>query len=194
MEQTVEDQTTKAEQPTARISPLIVIFLLTSILGLVAAVVMLANEDTGPPETIGSPVLSGWQATDFELESLDGELVRLSDYEGRLIFLNIWRTDCPPCVREMPALQQFVQEQGPDGAVVLAVNQGEQAEDIRVFLDEIGVDALPVLLDRDLTLDQNYRVVGLPTTYIISPEGKVEFTKLGELTVEEMYTYVDELG
>ncbi len=182
------------EPPTSRISPLVAIFLLTSILGLIVAVVILMNEDSDTTGTPGSPVLSGWEAADFELETLNGAIVRLSDYKGRPVFLNIWRTDCPPCVREMPALQQFAQEQGPDGAVVLAVNQGEQADDIREFLDEIGVNTLLILLDRDLILDQTYRVVGLPTTYIISPEGKVEYTKLGELTIEEMYTYVDELG
>jgi len=190
-------------QSKRAISPLLVIFLISGVLGTAAALVMVLNEEHSSSNSqdtaqvvnpsSGTRPIRDWQADDFTLTALDGEEVSLSDYDGKVIFLNFWRTDCAPCVREMPAMQEFVQN-GDHNAVVLAVNQGEQADRITPFLDQIGVDALTVLLDTDLEIEQNYPVRNLPTTYVIAEDGFVSFVKIGELTVDEMYSYLDELS
>lgn len=191
------------EQPETKaggISPVLILFLVSGLLGLGAAVAMLIvdnNRETVDRDALNSVVQQGgdWEADDFALPGLDGETVRLSDYAGQTVFLNFWRTDCPPCVREMPAFQEFTRQQAESGdAVVLAVNQGEDPEDVRAFLEEIGVTELPVLLDRDLEIEANYPINVLPTTYIISPDGMVEFTKYGEFDLEGMYLYLDEIA
>lgn len=179
------------------ISPLMVILLISGLLGLIVSIAMLlsAGQETAPQVpasgTALSRALTDWQADNFELASLTGEAIRLSDYEDQVVFLNFWRTDCPPCVRELPAFQQFVGEQGEDGAVVLAINQGEKPIDVESFLDKIGITRVPVLLDEDLRLDNDYPVQNLPTTYIIGRDGYVHYVKIGELTVDAMNRYVD---
>lgn len=182
--------------PARGISPVLVIFLITGLLGMLAAAVMLLSEGRNEPPTRLStavqPVGAGeWLADDFTLTSLDGEPVSLSDFAGRTVFLNFWRTDCAPCVREMPAFQSFAEAQGDDGAVVLAVNQGEDAESIRTFLQEINVSGIPVLLDEDLEMESDYPIQVLPTTYIINPSGYVAYTKYGEFDVEGMNVYLE---
>lgn len=178
-----------------RISPVIVIFLISGIIGLIAAGVMLLNERHQTPAQPTSPAqvssLRDWRADDFELAALSGNRVRLSDFAGRVVFLNFWRTDCQPCVRELPAFQQFVQEQGDSGAVVLAINQGERQEDILIFLGHMGIENLLVLLDTDLQLNTDYPIIGLPTTYVIGKEGYVHYRKIGEMTGAEMDQYLD---
>ena len=183
------------------ISPLLVILLITGLLGVIAAVMMVLNEgqsassdDSGFAQ-ITTPVpprsLDDWQADDFLLTTLDGSQMSLADYRGRTVFLNFWRTDCPPCVREMPAMQEFMRDQGDDGAVVLAVNQGEDAGDVREFLADLGITDIPILLDPDVDLRTDYPYSGLPTTYVIAPDGRVTFQKIGEFTLTEMNTYLD---
>jgi peroxiredoxin len=207
-----EPATTPA-QPARGVSPAVVMLFITGLMGLVVAVGMLLAEggrsgagglDPGSPAQVvgggggGAPLGAGsrsmreWEADDFELPTLDGGTLRLTDYSGRPVFLNFWRTDCAPCVRELPAFQTFIQQQGDEGAIVLAVNQGESADDIREFLDEIGIDSIPVLLDPTLSLTALYPANALPTTYFINANGMVEYLRLGEMTIDEMYEYLED--
>lgn len=192
-----DDNNTQPAAPTdvpAGVSPFLVILIISAGIGLLfAALALLAEGDTGGTsrDVTVPQSLRGWEAADFQLVGLDGELVRLTDFAGRPVFLNFWRTDCPPCVRELPAMQQFMREQGDTGAVVLAVNQGEDAGDVRAFLADLGITEIPILLDPDTDLARDYGYRGLPTTYIIDAEGRVAYQKIGEFTLEQMYSYLD---
>ncbi|MFW5748427.1 MAG: TlpA family protein disulfide reductase [Chloroflexota bacterium] len=188
------------------LSPLLVILLITGVLGLLASGVLVLNEGGGasggnasegsaqaqiatpvPPRPVGN-----WQADDFELVAVTGDTIRLSQFRGRPVFLNFWWTGCPPCVREFPAFSAFMAEQGANGAVVLAVNQGEDAAEIRSFLDSVGVHNVPVLLDPEMTLREDYPYNAFPTTYFIDPEGQVVYQKFGEITLDEMFSYLED--
>lgn len=188
------------------VSPVMVIFLLSGIMGLIAAGAMLLGErqdsaDDAPTSeaaaAVATPVssrpLGDWEAENFQFSSLDGNLISLNQYRGQTVFLNLWWTGCGPCQREFPAFEQFMAEQGDDGAVVLAVNQGENAGTIRDFLDSVGVSSVPVLLDPDLTIREKYPYNFFPTTYVIGPEGQVRFRKIGEITIDDLYNYLDEV-
>lgn len=120
----------------------------------------------------------GFTAADFELPSLDGDPVRLTDFRGRPVILNFWATWCPPCRAEMPALQNVANRYRDAGLVVLLVNEGEDAATIRGFLTDIGVD-LPVALDRDGAVGSTYRVRGLPTTVFVRADGTIEDVVVG---------------
>jgi len=186
--------------PRKGISPFVIIFFLTSLMGLVVAATMLFTEgqmaQSGSVIGDGSVVVQNRAAPDFVATMLDGTSVSLADYRGRIVFVNFWATWCVPCVEEMPALQQFVREQADDdnAPVVLLINQGESIEDITAFLASINVTDLPVLLDPDFDISDDYSVSGLPTTYIIDESGVMRYFKLGEMTVENMYTYLDALN
>jgi peroxiredoxin len=183
------------------ISPLLILFFTTGLIGLAIALAMLAAENPSPSGiqalNQSNPVASAGSrrpAPQFTLAALDGNTISLADLRGRPVFLNFWRTDCPPCVDELPDLQRFAQEQGEDGAVVLALNQGESPEAIAAFLEAIGVTDLDVLLDPDSFLSGDYLVRGLPTTYIIDEEGMIADFHLGVLSVEQAYAYLDEIN
>jgi peroxiredoxin len=197
--ETATDETT--QDYCGGISPILVIFLITGLLGLLAAGAMLLSEDRGDNPVAGSSnsVAAGvpelrpirdWQADDFEAPTLDGGTVRLSDYAGRIVFINQWRTDCAPCVRELPALQAFAEEQGTEGAVVLAVNQGESRYNVEAFLASLGITRLTIVLDEDSSTERLYPNFGLPTTYIVGADGMVRQRHIGELTLDDLYGYV----
>ncbi len=185
------------------VSPLLVIFGITGIVGVMVALLLIFAEPRQPAQDTVNIVLTtpapprplnDWQAEDFALQDLDGNTVRLSDFRGRVVFLNMWHTACEPCVREMPAFDQFMREQGDGGAVVLAVNQLAQTEaDIRPFLENLGVSRFIVLLDPDFLMTDLYPYNFFPTTYVIDPQGMVRFFKVGEIDLAQMRQWAEQL-
>jgi thiol-disulfide isomerase/thioredoxin len=202
-----EQPTSEADTPNAethRPSPALLIFLILPLLGILVAFIMIASENqtqADDPLAAFEPAnqqnLINFQAPDFEIPMLDGvTLVSPSDFEGRPVFINFWATWCGPCVRELPALEEFAAIHSADenGPVLLAINIGETAEEIEGFLAEIGVENLPVALDINQVVKADYGVQNLPTTYILDENGMVRFMKLGEMRFEEMGLYLQELA
>ena len=183
-------------------SPILLIFLIIPLFGIVMALLMILLEDQNPrdaqPTFQPAPPRSviNFRAPDFELPLLDGlTLVAPGDYAGRPLFLNFWASWCAPCVRELPALAEFAATHATreDGPALLTINLGETAAVISAFLAEIGVDNLPVAMDLNQVVKRDYGVQNLPTTYVIDGGGIVRHMKLGEMTYEEMGLYLQSL-
>ena len=117
-------------------------------------------------------------APDFELPDLDDRLHKLSDYRGKVVVLNFWATWCPPCRYEMPSMQRGSEKTRDENVVFLGVNVGEDQDTVFTFLADYPVD-FPLLLDRDARVIEQYPVTGLPTTYIIDPEGRITHRAVG---------------
>jgi len=120
----------------------------------------------------------GKLAPDFELQSLDGKTVSLSDFRGKAVLLNFWATWCGPCRAEMPFLQQVHEEWADKGLVILAVNIGEGQSEVEEFMEEFGLSFL-ALLDTDREVALQYNVRAIPTTYFIDKEGVIQELKVG---------------
>lgn len=129
-------------------------------------------------------------AADFTLPDLDGKTHRLSDYRGKWVVVNYWATWCPPCLEEIPELIHFHQKHKDKDAVVLGVNR----EDIdrlilKDFVDEFMIN-YPVLLDEPGAPSALGNIPGLPTTYLVDPQGEVAARKLGGITAEEIEHFI----
>lgn len=111
-------------------------------------------------------------AVDFTVPHLGGTSTSLSDYAGSLVFLNFWATWCPPCRAEMPSMEVIHNEFGGEPFKILAVNVQEDAPTVQSFVDEFGY-TYSVLLDESGGVAGEYGVRGIPTTYIIGPDGVV---------------------
>jgi peroxiredoxin len=115
----------------------------------------------------------------FDLRDQDGRRQRLADYLGKPVILNFWATWCPPCRAEMPAMQRAHAALAQEGIAVLAVNVGDDAEAVDEFLTETPVD-FPLPMDRDSQVAQRYPLKGLPTTFVIDPQGRLVYRAEGE--------------
>ena len=125
------------------------------------------------------PALSApFAAPDFALTGEDGKRYRLSDYRGQVVVVNFWATWCPPCRYEMPAMERAHQKLKDEKIVLLAVNVGEDEETVFAFTGQYPV-SFPLLLDRDGAVVKQYPVIGLPTTFVIDPRGKVTHRAVG---------------
>ena len=183
-------------------SPTLLLLLILPLLATLVALMMLVLElrpGAAPTPTFApAPPRSvlDFPAPDFQLPRLDGlTLVTPGDFAGRPLFLNFWATWCAPCVRELPALAEFAAEHSanPAGPALLTINLGEPAAQVSAFLNEIGLQNLPVALDINQVVKRDYGVQNLPTTFVIDGESIVRHLKLGEMTYDEMGIYLDAL-
>jgi peroxiredoxin len=117
-------------------------------------------------------------APGFALPDIDGEIHRLSDYRGKVVVVNFWATWCPPCREEMPAMQRAWEQVRDEGIVILAVNIGENEDQIFTFTGNYAVD-FPLLMDRDSSAIRQWPIKGLPTSYVIDPAGRVAYRAIG---------------
>ena len=100
------------------------------------------------------PVLPGEPAPGFTLASLDGGEVSLSDYRGHVVLLNIWATWCPPCIREMLALQSLYDKFGTQGLEIVAVSADQGNPDaVRKFAEDLKLN-FPIVLVLALSTTQ----------------------------------------
>lgn len=134
----------------------------------------------------------GQLAPDFELPTLDGETVHLSDFYGKPIMLNFWASWCAPCRAEIPDMQKFYEDK--DVAVV-AVNltTSEHSKDaIPEFVDEFGM-TFPVLLDEQGAAQTIYQIQPIPTTFLLDSEGYVHNIAYGPLNYDLMVQAFEEM-
>ena len=113
------------------------------------------------------------KAIDFEIETFDGETIRLSDFEGKVVVLNFWASWCPPCRWEMPFFERMSQEYEDQDVVFLGVAISDTLENVRAFAEGVGV-TYPNGLDETGEIARDYSVVSLPTTFFIGRDGNVE--------------------
>jgi peroxiredoxin len=134
----------------------------------------------------------GDPAPDFELTTLDGGTARLSDYQGRPVILNFWATWCAPCRLEMPELQRAQTEfdAAGEGPIVLTINEGDSAEQVGEFFDEVGL-TLTALLDSEGEVGTTYGAFFLPTTIIVGPDGAVAAVHRGMISRDQLDLYLD---
>lgn len=185
--------------PRSRLPLLFIIFSLTGF-GM-AALVMFINTTPSPTDdgsrparipSNGANAAVGWQVPDFDMETLDGEIVNITDYRGKIVFLNFWATWCVPCQKEMPIFEDFMADP-PDDVVILAVNNGEVEPNIRDFVELLALEHLPIIVDPQFALADGFGVMNLPITYVIDGEGIVRHFKLGEINAEDLETYITDV-
>jgi len=149
--------------------------------------------EINPRTGVVDPLVVGDKAYNFALSDLDGRPVTLSDFAGRPVLVNFWATWCPPCRLEMPEFQRAFEAHQQDGLVILAINEYEDADQVRSFFhDDMGFTYTP-LLDSDGEVGQAYGAVGLPASFFVAPDGSVAAVHRGLMTESQLETYLAQL-
>jgi len=115
---------------------------------------------------------------DFYFADSDFKVKNLTQYEGKVVFLNIWASWCPPCIAEMPSIENLYKSfEGRDEFVFLLVSMDEDFADAENFMESRNLN-LPIYhyRSRDRLV---YTSDLLPTTYVITQEGKIAMEKRG---------------
>ncbi len=138
---------------------------------------------------------------DFELQDQFGNTHNLSDYKGKVVFLNFWATWCPPCKEEMPDIQKLYENYGynEDDVIILGIASPSSEENpFTSETDETGVISFleennytyPVVLDSSGTLEREYGISAYPTTFMIDVDGNVFGYLPGMMTYEIMESII----
>ncbi len=148
--------------------------------GLVAVLAVLAAAPAAAAKGALKPVKGAVAAGDFIAQDLRGKPTRFGETRGSVVLLNFWATWCPPCRKEMPAMEQLYRAYKDRGLVVLAVSQDQAPlATVRSFAEELKL-GFPVWHDRDGLVGRQYSVPGVPTSYLIGRDGRIAYKVLGE--------------
>ena len=124
-----------------------------------------------------TPLESPTPAPALRLQDLQGKTIDLAQYRGRVVLVNFWATWCPPCRKEFPSLGRVRKLFKPEDFEVLAVNVDEDRETALAFA---GSPGFPVLLDSNSKATMTWPIKGLPTSFLIDPQGWLAFSLAGE--------------
>ena len=153
-----------------------------------------SSREDAPP----APVAPG-----FTLVDQDGNTPTLSDYKGKVVFLNFWATWCPPCQKEMPHIEELYKEYGENTGDVIFLGvanpktdenpygQDKSPEEIAAFLSDKGY-TFPTVMDTTGDVFAQYGISAFPTTFMISADGTVFGYAPGAMTKEMMQSVIQQ--
>jgi thiol-disulfide isomerase/thioredoxin len=109
----------------------------------------------------------------FSFTDRDDAPMKLADFHGRMVLLNLWATWCVPCRKEMPALDRLQEKLGGSGFMVLPLSIDHRGRDaVARFYRELGLKSLGIYLDKSANVTYAVNAVGMPTTLLIDAQGR----------------------
>lgn len=130
----------------------------------------------GPDSRQGTAKTSGEirMAQNFTLNDLKGNPVSLEGIlkQKKVVLINFWATWCPPCREEIPDLIKLQENLEDRSFTILGVDVAESQKKVASFVDKMGIN-YPVVLDTDTKVSEQYSIFGIPTTLLVSSEGKI---------------------
>jgi thiol-disulfide isomerase/thioredoxin len=121
----------------------------------------------------------GTQAAAFELPDLDGKVVRLADFSGKVVILDFWATWCPPCRAEVPHLVELQDKYRDQGLAIVGLSlDAGGAGDVRPFSKEHSIN-YTMLIANDGTQESYGGITGIPTAFVLDRKGRIVKRFLG---------------
>ena len=129
-------------------------------------------------------------AIDMPLDDVYGNKLNLNSYRGKWLVVNYWATWCPPCIVEMPELQEFHDAHADDNAMVIGINAELIGKPrLRAFLEDYFI-TYPVFVSKPTQQSELGLIPGLPTTFLVSPAGDVVARQVGPVTREMIEQFI----
>lgn len=145
------------------------------------------------PEQAASVI--GTPRPEFSMIDIQNEVRNIKEWDGKVVLLNFWATWCPPCKKEIPAFMALHQEYKDKGFEVIGIAIDDD-DAVKDYVDTMGIDYTIIAAELEATeLARRYgnRVNALPFSVFIGRDGKIEFTKAGELTKENTEKIINRL-
>jgi len=154
------------------------LFFCLALLAFPATAESLKVGDT-PPDSLGRGV--------------DGKPIHISELKGKVVVVTFWATWCPPCMKELPILDNIQRQVSTDRLQVIAVNFGQDRKTFWKIKRRLKDAALMLTRDSRKSVANRYRVEGIPNMFIINKQGKISAIHVG-YSEGEIQHVVDELN
>jgi peroxiredoxin len=118
------------------------------------------------------------RAVEIQLKDAFGNRIRLSDYRGKIVFLNFWATWCAACVVEMPAMEKLHRRLKDKDFVMIAINMQESDTQVKAFFEKLKL-SFTALLDSNGAVAAGFAVNALPTTFVLDKAGRIVGAAIG---------------
>ncbi len=122
----------------------------------------------------------GHYAPNATIRTLDDKLVPLSSYHGQIVVYNFWYATCPPCLIEMPALEQAYETYAKQGVVIVGIDVVDTTGAIDDFTKQLGI-TYPILRDEGQRAVRTFQVTSTPTSFIVDRQGVIRYRSSGPL-------------
>ena len=163
------------------------------VVAIVAGVVVyVVKEASAPPDMAKAHAMEQKSAPTLTIATYpDGQKMELSQLYGKKpIYLNFWATWCPPCVREMPYMNELY-PQYKDKLDFVVVSVDSKRASLDAFIEKTGYD-LPIYTTDNESANKAFELQGIPTSVLITPEGKIAKIHIGSMSKEEMEAFFQE--
>ena len=192
-----------SEVPSSRSRRSNILPLAVSLLAIIAGVVLITRPavlfppatplttSSGQASGLGRLPREGEAVPDFELKTLDGGKVKLSNLHGSPVLINFWATWCGPCKEEMPLIvEQYNWDKG-HGLRVLAIDSVafDNLDDIKKFVGQYKM-TFDVLLDEEDQISSDWAINGLPSSFFIKPDGTIAKVHVGQMSADQLKDYL----
>lgn len=165
-----------------RISRTGLVFLTLTLLALGVLGASLLRVGQGQPTSGPAP--------DFTLQTFEGDVFRLADQRGKVVIINFWASWCVPCRDEAPILQDVLERYRDRGVVMVGIAYLDVEKDSLAFIEEFGI-TYPNGLDVGQLIAKQYRIQGVPETFIVDPEGNIIEFHAGPASVGQLDTILE---
>ena len=146
---------------------------------LLVGVAAFAQQEEDPDMVYGKDLLApGTVAPDFTLKDIDGRLVSLSDFRGKQVVLHFWASWCPDCREETPQLKAAQAAADSSKVVFVSVSFDRKVEAFEAYVRENalgGVQLFDASGKKESVVGTSYHVKWIPATYLIGPDGRIQF-------------------
>ncbi len=148
--------------------------------------ISLTASASGPAPRLDEP------APPFEMKTLDGQIVSLSDYSGQPVWIAFGASWCPPCRAENPDIEEMYQKYKDVGLVILAPAIGESTGTVAAYVKRTGL-TFTAGVDETTQLAANYRIVGIPTHFFIDGDGVLRVWRIGSMSTRTMEDNIEKI-
>jgi peroxiredoxin len=124
---------------------------------------------------------------DIKLVTIDGEQLQLASLRGNPLLVTFWATTCPGCIKEMPHLIELYEELSPQGLEIIGIAMDYDPPNQVLAMRNAKNIPYPIALDLDAEAARAFGNVRLtPTSFLIAPDGRIVYQKLGEMSMEKL--------
>jgi peroxiredoxin len=141
-------------------------------------------------DTTSTHSLVGNKAANFVGKSMNDEMIELEELTAEKTIVNFWGAWCEPCKREMPAFEKVYSVHNDNGVNIISVNIGDSNLVVHQFIKTYNL-SFPVIIDKDATIKQSYKINRLPASFLINSDGIIEDYFEGEISEEQLNAWVD---